>query len=63
MSKVVKDFMIRDYQDRVGDCQDAVLISIRGIPANDNNKLRQELKKQDIQVTVIRNGLAKRSPS
>lgn len=59
MSKVVKDFMIRDYQDRVGDCEDAVLISIRGITANDNNKMRQELQKQDIRVTVIRNGLAK----
>ncbi|MGP1346980.1 MAG: 50S ribosomal protein L10 [Phycisphaerales bacterium] len=59
MSKVVKEFMIRDYQDRVGDCQDAVLISIRGIPANKNNAFRQKLKQQNIQVTVIRNGLAK----
>jgi large subunit ribosomal protein L10 len=59
MSKVVKDFMIRDYKDRLDDTQDAVLISIRGISANDNNRLRRELKKQDIQVTVIRNGLAR----
>ena len=57
MSKPIKNMMIRDYQERLGDTTDALVVSIRGIPANDNNRLRQELAKQDIKITVVRNNL------
>ena len=59
MSKPVKDMLIRDYQERLGDTTDALVVSIRGIPANENNKLRQELAGKDIRITVVRNGLHK----
>lgn len=59
MSKPVKELMMRDYQDRLEGVSDALLISIRGIPANDNNRLRQDLVSKDIRVTVIRNNLVK----
>ncbi len=59
MSKPVKELMIRDYQERLGDTSDALVLSIRGIPANDNNNLRKELAKQDIHITVVRNNLFK----
>lgn len=59
MSKVMKKYMMRDYRDRIGDVEDALLISIRGVPANDNNRLRLSLRENDIEVIVIRNDLAK----
>ncbi len=59
MSKTVKNLMIRDYDARLEGVEDALLISVRGIPANDNNKLRRELLTKNIRVTVIRNNLAK----
>ncbi len=59
MSKPVKDMMIRDYQELLGDTSDALVVSIRGIGANDNNRLRQELAAKDIKITVVRNNLMK----
>ncbi len=59
MSKAVKKFMMRDYSDRLGDVEDALLISIRGIEANENNRMRLGLLEKDIRITVIRNNLAK----
>lgn len=59
MSKVVKKLLMRDYTDRLEGVEDALLISVRGVPALDNNKFRNELAKKDIKVTVIRNNLAK----
>ena len=61
MSKPVKEWMIRDYQDLIGDTSDALLISVRGMSANDNNALRQDLAQKDIRVTVIRNTLARKA--
>lgn len=59
MSKTVKNFMIRDYQSRLEGTNDALVISVRGMKAIDNNKLRNELAKKKIKVTVIRNDLAR----
>ena len=59
MSKQVKEQLIRDYTDRLGDIEDAMLISLRGIDANRNNSIRKGLLKQDIHVTVVRNALFK----
>ncbi|MEM1423821.1 MAG: 50S ribosomal protein L10 [Planctomycetota bacterium] len=59
MSKPVKNMLIRDYQERLGDTTDALVVSIRGIEANDNNNLRQALAAKDIKITVVRNNLLK----
>jgi len=61
MSKPVKNMMIRDYGNKFEGVDDALLVSIRGIPANDNNRFRLGLAEKDIKVTVIRNNLAKHS--
>ncbi|MCA9310726.1 MAG: 50S ribosomal protein L10 [Phycisphaerales bacterium] len=58
MSKTVKNLMIRDYQARLEGVDDALVISLRGIPANDNNALRMDLQKKNIHISVIRNALA-----
>lgn len=59
MSKPVKNLMIRDYQEFLDGVEDALLVSIRGVGANDNNKMRLGLQEKEIKVTVIRNNLAK----
>ncbi|MHC4446491.1 MAG: 50S ribosomal protein L10 [Planctomycetota bacterium] len=61
MSKPVKELMIADYRRRFDDVENALLIDIRGIDANENNAFRIDLAKKDIRVTVIKNTLAKKA--
>mgnify|MGYP000497975947 CR=1 FL=1 len=61
MSKAVKSIVMRDYQDRIGDHQDAMLISIRGISSNDTNQIRKTLRTKDIRVTMVRNALFRKT--
>ncbi len=60
MSKSVKSMILRDYRARFGSESDLAVISIRGISSNDTNKIRADLRKKDIRVTIVRNSLAKR---
>ncbi len=61
MSKPVKELMIADYRRRFDDVENALLIDIRGIDANENNVFRIDLARKDIRVTVIKNTLAKKA--
>ena len=61
MSKPVKEMIMRDYQERFGELEGAVVVDIRGIEANENNELRLELLKKDVRVTVVKNALARRA--
>jgi large subunit ribosomal protein L10 len=61
MSKTVKNWMIRDYMDRLEGADDALLVSIRGMPSNTTNALRQDLAKKEIKISVVRNNLAKQA--
>ncbi|MCH2141722.1 MAG: 50S ribosomal protein L10 [Phycisphaerales bacterium] len=59
MSKPIKNMMVADYKRRFEGIQDALLVDIRGIEANDNNALRQGLHAEGIRITVVRNTLAR----
>lgn len=61
MSKLVKNLMIRDYKTLFDGVDDALIVSIRGIPANDNNRMRLGLLEKNIRVTVVRNSLARKA--
>ena len=61
MSKPVKNMIVAEYKRRFRDVNDAVLVSVRGIEANDNNRFRLGLAEKDIHVTAIRNNLAKKA--
>ncbi len=61
MSKPVKELIIKQYTAKVGDAKDAVLISIRGVKAIDNNKIRHGLSKNGIKITMVRNALARKA--
>jgi large subunit ribosomal protein L10 len=57
MSKPVKEMMIQDYVDRVGEQENALVIGLRGISSNDTNAIRTGLAKKEIRVTIMRNSL------
>lgn len=57
MSKTVKELMIRDYQRKFEGVDNALVISIRGVSAIENNRMRVDLAGKDIRVTVVRNSL------
>ncbi len=59
MSKPVKELIVAVYKKRFGNIEDALLIDIRGVNANDNNKIRNSLREKDIRITIIKNTLAK----
>ena len=59
MSRPIKQMLVKEYQRRFEGINDALLVDIRGIPANENNELRLGLLKKNIRVTVIRNTLAR----
>jgi len=59
MSKPIKNLITAQYKQRFADVESAVLIDIRGIASNDNNKLRADLKQKQIRVTVVNNNLAR----
>ena len=51
--------IVTEYRRRFDDIPDALIIDIRGIDANENNKLRVDLFDKDIHITVLKNSLAK----
>jgi len=57
----VKKYMMRDYSSIVEGVESGVLVSVRGVDANTNNQVRQDLAKKDISITVIRNNLARQA--
>lgn len=57
MSKPVKEMMIREYRDLLGDNENALAIGLRGISSNDTNAIRSGLALKEIKVTVVRNKL------
>lgn len=61
MSKPVKELIMKQYRERFGEYQDAVLVSIRGVKAVDNNRIRHGLSKKNIRITMVRNALARKS--
>jgi large subunit ribosomal protein L10 len=65
MSKTVKGIIMRDYKSRLAaagdEFPDAMLISIRGLKAVDNTKVRGALSKKKIKVVVVQNALARKT--
>jgi large subunit ribosomal protein L10 len=61
MSKPVKELIMVDYQKRFAGVDNALLIDIRGIDANENNTLRLDLAAKAIRVTVVKNSLARKA--
>jgi len=61
MSKLVKDMITKEVQSRFGSLDSIMVVNMIGLDANQSNQVRSELRKNNIQVEVIRNGLTARA--
>lgn len=61
MSKYVKNLVVQDLQRRLDGVDDAVLVDVIGIDANQSVLLRRELREKDISLVVVKSSLAKRA--
>lgn len=61
MSKYVKDLVARELRNRLQGVDDALVVSVAGLDANKNNRLRMALREKNIHLLVIKNSLARRA--
>ncbi|MEZ6086895.1 MAG: 50S ribosomal protein L10 [Pirellulaceae bacterium] len=61
MSKLVKELVTRDIQERLDGVEDAVIVSTVGMDANTTCALRAELRQKDISMLVVKNSLARKA--
>lgn len=61
MSKFVKNLIARDVSNRLDGVEDAVLVNVIGMDANQSVVLRRQLRDKGIQLLVVKNSLAKRA--
>jgi large subunit ribosomal protein L10 len=61
MSKPVKEMIAKVYKDRFEGVESLALVNLTGVDANRNTALRARLREKDIQVTVVKNSLAKKA--
>ncbi|MGW8257117.1 MAG: 50S ribosomal protein L10 [Thermoguttaceae bacterium] len=61
MSKYVKNLMAENLAQRLRSVNDALLVNMVGLSANNNNRLRGELATKNIHVIVVKNSLAARA--
>jgi large subunit ribosomal protein L10 len=60
MSKTVKSYLMKDYESRLSETSECMIISVRGLKGIDATRFRKTLQKNKIRVLVVRNALAKR---
>ena len=61
MSKFVKELLTDDLKGRFDGVNDALLVSVAGMNAGRNHRLRMQLRSKDIHLVVIKNSLARRA--
>jgi large subunit ribosomal protein L10 len=61
MSKRVKEMLMADIRQRVGDNQDMLLIDASRLDAVTTNRFRLSLREQEITALTVRNTLAKKA--
>ncbi|RNC80745.1 MAG: 50S ribosomal protein L10 [Phycisphaera sp.] len=61
MSKPMKDMMVSDYQSRLGDSSEAIVVSLRGIDAEGTETVRSKMRQSAVSVAVMKNSLARKA--
>lgn len=61
MSKYVKNLITDELRNRLTGVENALLVSIAGMDANKNSRLRSELRGKNIKLMMIKNSLARRA--
>ena len=61
MSKYVKDLLTKDISSKLDGVEEAVLVNVVGLSANQSVALRKELREKDISLVVVKNSLVRRA--
>lgn len=61
MSKYVKDLVVQDLKRRLDGVDDAILVNVVGMEANDTVLLRKKFRDKGIGLMVVKNTMAKRA--
>ena len=61
MSKQVKNLIASEFSARLDGVEEALLVNVVGLDANQSVVLRRNLREKDISLLVVRNGLARRA--
>lgn len=61
MSKYVKDLISADLRKKLDGVQDALLVSVAGLDANKSSQLRAALRREKINLMMVKNSLARRA--
>lgn len=61
MSKYVKNLISDDLRQRLDGVENALLVSVAGLDANKNYRLRKTLRDKNISLLVIKNSMARRA--
>ncbi|MGD9853361.1 MAG: 50S ribosomal protein L10 [Planctomycetaceae bacterium] len=61
MSKAVKDMMIRDIRERLGECRDLLVIDASRLDGITDNRFRLALREQGIQILQVKNALVRKA--
>jgi large subunit ribosomal protein L10 len=61
MSKFVKNLITDELRRRLDGVENALLVSVAGLDANKNSRLRKTLRERNIELMVVKNSLAARA--
>jgi ribosomal protein L10 len=61
MSKYIKDLLTQELSQRLSGVDDAILVNVVGLDANQSFLLRKQLREKRIQLLVVKNSLARRA--
>jgi ribosomal protein L10 len=61
MSRAVKELVTRELAARLDGVQDALLVNVVGLDANQSVVLRRRLREKEIHLLVVKNSLARRA--
>jgi large subunit ribosomal protein L10 len=61
MSKFVKNLISDNLKQRLDGVENALLVSVAGLDANKNSRLRKTLRDKNISLLVIKNSMARRA--
>lgn len=61
MSKFVKNLLIEDVRKKLAGVNDALLVSVSGMTAVNNQSLRAKLRSKNIQLMMVKNSLARQA--
>ncbi len=61
MSKRIKNYLTEEYRRRLDGVEEAVLVNVVGLTADQAVDLRRQLRQQQVQLLVVKNGLARRA--